>query len=350
MFTLPSIKTIETSALTLFVALVGFIFWAFINVNFRQLATAKGWDVYFLKVWDAIPEWGHKVLAGWAPLRQIWWLWLSLGLSGGLGIALWLLASEQMETAPIRTDLDSAKQQVSSLQSQLEAKTRILDAAEHKLRDTPSGFPPIDVLTGQQNNLFMSLGEIFGEMRVHQSELSAAANEISKANSGPNPLPFRNFYYVLPCRIIVSSTKENQTFAKFIETIAQSQQCQAQDAPSPAPPPRPTDADEPPPKPIVIPDPLPYIIVRYPRPEDVQNLLELPSSLGVHRLGSTPIPSQEINEKTAKFRDQIADRLLVALQRCGLDARRSHKAEGSPGWAVDKWTIYIDLGKTQMCR
>jgi hypothetical protein len=35
------------------------------------------------------------MLTGWAPLKQLWWLWLCLGLSGGLGISLQLLAPPQ---------------------------------------------------------------------------------------------------------------------------------------------------------------------------------------------------------------------------------------------------------------
>jgi hypothetical protein len=83
------------------------------------------------------------------------------------------------------------------------------------------------------------------------------------------------------------------------------------------------------------------------RAEDVQNLPKPPYPTAIH---IHPVPSQEINEKTAKFREQIADKLLAALQGCGLDSRRSHKAEGNPGWPVDKWTIYIDIGSVQICR
>jgi hypothetical protein len=232
---------------------------------------------------------------------------------------------------------------VTSLKSKLDAKTIELDAVQHTLLPVS---PPIDVLSAQHKNLFMGLGNVFGGMRVHQSELLAMAMELSKTSGGTG-VAATNFY-VPPCQIIVSSAKENQNFAKFIEIIAQSQQCQANDAPAPPPPPRPVDADKPPPKPTIIPDPLPYIVVRYPNPEDIQNLPEPPDTMGIGRFRS--VPSQEINDKTAKFRDQIADKLMAALQDCGLDARRSRKAEGSPGRAVDKWTIYIDLGSVQICR
>lgn len=217
--------------------------------------------------------------------------------------------------------------------------------------------PPIDLSSGQQKNLFISIVKVFSDLRDQQSELSAIANELAKAQvnqSASNPI----LYYVPPCRIIVSSMKDNESFANLIETIAQSQGCKAENAAPPPPPPRPTDADEPLPKPIIIPGPLPYIVVRYPKSEDIRNLPEPPYPMAIYMHPVPypmanhmhPVPSQEINEKTAKFREQIADKLLAALQGCGLDARRSHKAEGSPGWAVDKWTIYIDLGSVQICR
>jgi hypothetical protein len=190
--------------------------------------------------------------------------------------------------------------------------------------------------------LFTNLARVFGEAKIQQYQLSAAARELPNVNAlAP--------YYIPPCKIIVSSAKGNENFAKLIELIAQSLDCQALDAPAPPPLPRPMDADAPPQKQITIPDPLPYIVVRYPKTEDVQNLPEMPgAAMNAGRIHF--IPSQEINEKTAKFREQIADNLLTALQWCGLDVRRSHKAEGSPGWAVDKWAIYIDLGSVQICR
>jgi hypothetical protein len=354
-----TLSTIKTAAF----AIAGFIILGIgsglISANVRRLATEFGWDTFFLWAWNAVPAGIRKMLSGWKPLRQLWWLWLSLGMSGGLGTALWLLSPEQMSisasavdiaraTDPIRANLDNAKQQIGSLQSQLDAKTKGLDTAQRKLQDAQNvpTLSPIDLSSGQQKILFISIIKVFNDLKDQQSELSSIADELAKAQVNQNALnPI--FYYVPPCRIIVSSIKDNEGFAKLIETIAQSQGCKAEDAPPPPPPPRPTNADEPPPKPIIIPDPLPYIVVRYPKPEDVQNQPEPPYAIGAGRW--RPIPSQEINEKTAKFRGQIADKLLAALQGCGLDARRSRKAEGNPGWPVDKWTIYIDLGNVQIC-
>jgi hypothetical protein len=87
--------------------------------------------------------------------------------------------------------------QATSLKSQLDAKTRELDAAQR-----------IDMLSGQQRNLIISLVRVFNDLRDQQSELSAVANELAKEQNkqvGVNVV----FYYVPICRIIVSSTKDN---------------------------------------------------------------------------------------------------------------------------------------------
>jgi hypothetical protein len=121
MVAIPSLQTIETSAFTLAWALILGIVWALVNANIRHWAGAKGHDVYLLKVWNSLPEWGRKLLVGWRPLRQLWWLWLSLGLSGGLGTALWLLSPAEIHaiipdiekaTAPILAELEATKQQL----------------------------------------------------------------------------------------------------------------------------------------------------------------------------------------------------------------------------------------------
>jgi hypothetical protein len=141
MFTL---STIQTSS----IAIASFIFLGIcsglISANVRRLAGEKGWDAWFLKVWNSTPEWGRKMLAGWAPLRQLWWLWFVFGLSGGLGAALFILsphitlvepaitpsvdASAKLQAAARETRDDGAKE-ASQLKSQLDAKTRELESA-----------------------------------------------------------------------------------------------------------------------------------------------------------------------------------------------------------------------------
>jgi hypothetical protein len=194
--------------------------------------------------------------------------------------------------------------------------------------------------------LLTAIGDVFGQARVKQSELYETAKRIEKAEAEAqkNKDQFIQSisYSVPPCRLIVSSTVDNQNFAKVIEAIAESQGCQAQDTPPPPPLSHPIDADAPP---TVLPDPNSYVVVRYPRPEGVKNLPEPPGEISLHE-GI----SQEINDKAAEFKDKMADNLATALHSCRLDARRSYKAEGVQGWPVDKWTIYVDLGKVQMCQ
>jgi len=188
------------------------------------------------------------------------------------------------------------------------------------------------------------LGNALGYARAEQLTLSTTASQMIKAEEDKNTtqpyvLGLRS-YFVPPCMFIVSSTNENKEFAKAIEVIAQIQVCSAEDS---RPPPPPRDADTPPP---VVPTPEPYVVVRYPKPGEVKTIPETQMYVGMH----APIPSEEINERAAKQIDQIADLIVTAFQNCGLDARRSHKVEGTPGWPAEKWTIYIDLGNVQMCK
>jgi hypothetical protein len=88
---LLSLATIRTSAL----AIAGFILLAIISglisANTRRVAAEHGWDTFFLRAWNAIPAGWRNVLPD-SPPHKLWWLWLCLGLSSGLGIALWLLS------------------------------------------------------------------------------------------------------------------------------------------------------------------------------------------------------------------------------------------------------------------
>jgi hypothetical protein len=93
---MPTLETIRTAAIAI-AAFIGLtICSGLITANVRQLANEKGWDAIFLRAWNVAPAWGRKMLSGWLPLRQLWWLWLSFGMSGGLGVALWLLAPVPM--------------------------------------------------------------------------------------------------------------------------------------------------------------------------------------------------------------------------------------------------------------
>jgi hypothetical protein len=110
-----TLATIQTAALSI----AGFIFTALIGFNLRRLAAELGWDGLFTWAWKAAPAGMRNILLGWNPLRQLWWLWLSLGLSSGPGISLWLIkpaetpvvivsASALQQKSPI-LGLDDAK-------------------------------------------------------------------------------------------------------------------------------------------------------------------------------------------------------------------------------------------------
>jgi len=91
---MSTIDTIRGAAVAIsgFIALT--IAGSLISHNMRNLAAAKGWDTWFLWVWDHMPTSWQGWLRMWPSLRSWWWLWLSFGLSGGLAIALSLLAGQ----------------------------------------------------------------------------------------------------------------------------------------------------------------------------------------------------------------------------------------------------------------
>ena len=59
-----------------------------VSANVKELARRKGWDDWLVWVSEQLPGWVRIVIAGWQPLRQRWWLWLALGLSGGISLGL----------------------------------------------------------------------------------------------------------------------------------------------------------------------------------------------------------------------------------------------------------------------
>jgi hypothetical protein len=81
-----------------------------ISANVRLAASRRGWDTGLDQVITAIEQtpvvgWLvariKSVLPGWSELRHRWWLWLVLGLSGGVAISLWVAPSfnSQVPTA-----------------------------------------------------------------------------------------------------------------------------------------------------------------------------------------------------------------------------------------------------------
>jgi hypothetical protein len=102
--------------------------------------------------------------------------------------------------------------------------------------------------------------------------------------------------------------------------------------------PHPLDADLPT---SPVKTPLPYIVVQYPTPENVPAYRETFARPQIHIAA--------IDAAAARQQDTLADRFVQVFRQCDLDARRSHKVEGVPGHAFEKWTIYIDLGTSKPC-
>jgi hypothetical protein len=183
----------KTSALTLFVALCVGVFWGLVNANIRHWAVAKGHDTYLLKIWNALPEWGHKLLAGWPPLRQLWWLWLALGLTGGLGISLRVLAPTQL--APTLPDYAPRVAAPSAGSSPIVESARPAAAAlPTPPTKAPEALTPEDIATkisiwqsvdGQMNEYAKSLN--LGYMlidnwsKMNNADFSAAYNNFRAA-------------------------------------------------------------------------------------------------------------------------------------------------------------------------
>jgi hypothetical protein len=82
---IPGNSTIRDVAWAVTVFLLLSICTAYISANVRQLAAKWGWDNHFLRLWDLIETLSRQTL------REKWWLWVCLGLSGGFGIALSVL-------------------------------------------------------------------------------------------------------------------------------------------------------------------------------------------------------------------------------------------------------------------
>jgi hypothetical protein len=113
MWILESARGIATTVF-IFIALA--IITGFISANVRVFASNRGFDTYLHRLADhpqiaaairATIEWYRRIVAGWQPLRQRWWLWLALGLSGGIAASLWmvptlptLIAEQSVPSAP----------------------------------------------------------------------------------------------------------------------------------------------------------------------------------------------------------------------------------------------------------
>ncbi len=306
-----------------------------------------------------------------------WWWYFSTGLIALVGGTFWvahLSILQQVPQLPATLRQSEAASDDASKAPALEAALRVaisgreatqrdLVEAQKLISDLRSAHAqslPLDAakisdLTGQVSSLknqleqarssyklLLSLSELFPQITAQYLDISSTARRLNDEERAKNPAMRHRILDFPPpiCRFIMVTTKENRNFANEIESITRSRGCEVKYVDAPPPTPRPTNADLPPPPPIVLPEPASYVTVRYPHPEDIGNLQ------GVE----TPVVRfPELIDKVAQSYDQIADRLTAALQKCGLDARRSHKVEGALGWPLDKWAVYIDLGKAQMC-
>ena len=153
--TVLTLSTIRTVALWIFGFLASAMITAFISANVRRWASEKGHDSYFVRLVEFIPE------RGWINIRQWWWAWLCLGLSGGFGGALWLQPATSLPSpdALTRAAAETKAQQATEDQehiSKLEAKLNALNQ-EHGVPTQQS--PTVDgsLISGHEKELAQSI-------------------------------------------------------------------------------------------------------------------------------------------------------------------------------------------------
>jgi hypothetical protein len=88
---------------------------ALIHANVTELASRKGWNVYFSRFWD---RW-RSILPDWQRLRSRWGFWLTLGSISSIALVLWVIttfptAVEWIEgmQLPAMEPISSAKRKV----------------------------------------------------------------------------------------------------------------------------------------------------------------------------------------------------------------------------------------------
>src|SRR5689334_12690405 len=105
---LESIRTIATAVFG-FLALA--VITNLVGANIRELARRHGWDTYLARFFEYAREhptfaaWYGRMMPGWAVLRQRWWLWGGLGLSGGIAFSLWFVSAQPELTPYPQTEL-----------------------------------------------------------------------------------------------------------------------------------------------------------------------------------------------------------------------------------------------------
>lgn len=127
---MPPLAIIQTVALSIFSFIAVAVITAFISANVRRWANEKGHDAYLLTLWNMLPEWGHRLFSGLQPLRQLWWVWLCLGLSGGLGGALWLLSVPRPAVSVLSPDALAKGAAEAKAQQSAEDQRQLSDAQD----------------------------------------------------------------------------------------------------------------------------------------------------------------------------------------------------------------------------
>ena len=194
---MPILATIQTAAVAIAGFIIFAIFSALVGANVRRLAAEKGWDSIFLRAWNAAPEVMRNMLSSWLPLRQLWWLWLSLGLSGGLGMALWLLAPARIHATPA-PDIEKA---MAPIRAELEATKQQLQVARQVAAPVPvpTALPPIKWHLGPLTTL-----QIVQTLAMFDPGFIRAP-----APPGSNPIE-------LHWAFVISASKENADIATVI--------------------------------------------------------------------------------------------------------------------------------------
>jgi hypothetical protein len=118
--------------LTWIVGIVVLAFGLAVTENVKELYKQRGVNTLLIRLLDKLPTELQDTLR-WSYLRMLWWVWLIFGLSGGIALALWLapfiiFAPERDGSAQAKQQDIAAQEHIHSIQSDLEAQTKELNA------------------------------------------------------------------------------------------------------------------------------------------------------------------------------------------------------------------------------
>src|SRR5205823_2040063 len=89
------------------------------------------------------------MIAGWPEMRRRWWLWLTMGLSGGLAAALWL---HTVYPAINNLSANPKTQTAVDAQSRISALEKSLNDTTQSYRMRLSGYAMLGLADEFQNN------------------------------------------------------------------------------------------------------------------------------------------------------------------------------------------------------